>query len=378
MKILWIPHDEGTGPQRGPRIFEELAQRHEVHTVRWRSLRFFQGNAAAVSTTDRGVILHDFPLRIPGGTTLSFLTSLNTRLYSQLLERLVRRERFDVVVGSPVAHPPQGVPLVYDMCDDHASYWEHHRSKRHIAATIRHLEAEWVRRSAHIVVIGATLRSTVRERYAFLSPEHVSIVPNPVAIRRFRNLPTEQDARSAFDLPSHIPIITIMASFSEFSGLKMLLNAFHRMQHRESLLVIAGEGKTLAAARAHAKRLGLGSSVRFLGWVLPDRIPFLLAATTVGVVPHHRSPFTEAACPLKLLEYLAAGCRVVATNLTEVRTLTLPNTLLVEDTAEAVAKGLERAVTLGRPPLVPEDALRPFDTPNVVSQYEHILKNASS
>jgi teichuronic acid biosynthesis glycosyltransferase TuaH len=44
-------------------------------------------------------------------------------------------------------------------------------------------------------------------------------------------------------------------------------------------------------------------------------LPGLVAAADVGLIPHVRSPLTEAMSPLKLYEYLAAGLPVAATEL---------------------------------------------------------------
>ena len=61
-----------------------------------------------------------------------------------------------------------------------------------------------------------------------------------------------------------------------------------------------------------AERLRRGSTI-WLGSVEPEKVPGLLKAATVGLLPHLDNDFTRSMDPMKVLEYLAAGLRVVST-----------------------------------------------------------------
>ena len=72
----------------------------------------------------------------------------------------------------------------------------------------------------------------------------------------------------------------------------------------------------------------------------------LIRVADVGLIPHVRSPLTEAMSPLKLYEYLAGGLPVVAANLRPVRGVD-PRVTLVDDGA-AYPDAVRAALELGR------------------------------
>jgi glycosyltransferase involved in cell wall biosynthesis len=63
------------------------------------------------------------------------------------------------------------------------------------------------------------------------------------------------------------------------------------------------------------------ANVQWVGARRFEELPPYLAAMDVGLVPYNHSPFNEASFPLKTLEYLAAGVRVVASDLPAIRWL---------------------------------------------------------
>ncbi len=75
-------------------------------------------------------------------------------------------------------------------------------------------------------------------------------------------------------------------------------------------------------------------------------MPFFFTLADVGVLPFERSPFTDDALPLKIIEYGAARKPVVATPLSELQRLELPNVLFAERNPEAWAERLETALEL--------------------------------
>ena len=62
----------------------------------------------------------------------------------------------------------------------------------------------------------------------------------------------------------------------------------------------------------------LPSNVEIRGWVAPEQAPQVIASFTIGFIPYLRNRRTEAVLPTKLVEYLAAGIRVVSSALPDV------------------------------------------------------------
>lgn len=78
----------------------------------------------------------------------------------------------------------------------------------------------------------------------------------------------------------------------------------------------------LAGPVKHEEHIGplrLVPSVHLPGHLPRPVVTGLIAAADVCLLTHRRTPLTEAMDPIKIYEYLAAGCPVIATDLTPVR-----------------------------------------------------------
>jgi teichuronic acid biosynthesis glycosyltransferase TuaH len=90
-------------------------------------------------------------------------------------------------------------------------------------------------------------------------------------------------------------------------------------------IVVAGPRADRAAdASARLDRFLTQPSVDYRGVLDPGELPALLETVTVGITPYADTDFNRASFPLKTLEYLASGIRVVATDLPAVRRLGTP------------------------------------------------------
>lgn len=77
-------------------------------------------------------------------------------------------------------------------------------------------------------------------------------------------------------------------------------------------LMIVGGGPGIDRVLAHARRLRVADRITVTGPLPPDRASACLVGATVGVAPYpRREPFYF--CPLKIVDYLAAGLPVVST-----------------------------------------------------------------
>ncbi len=89
-------------------------------------------------------------------------------------------------------------------------------------------------------------------------------------------------------------------------------------------------------------------NVHFHGWVPREETNRVIAAADAGLVPHVRTPLTEAMSPLKLYEYLAAGLPVAAADLPPIRGV--DERVVLGPVGGDLAPAVRRALELGHAP----------------------------
>ncbi len=134
-----------------------------------------------------------------------------------------------------------------------------------------------------------------------------------------------------------------------------LLSELARTGHRPRTLVIGG-GPGAARLLAAADHTGLGDQLVVTGALTPDAASHLLSEAVIGLAPYPRqSPFYF--CPLKVVDYLAAGLAVVSTDQGDIAGLVGSAGIVIDDPdddralAEAVRVLLDdddRRVAMGR------------------------------
>jgi glycosyltransferase involved in cell wall biosynthesis len=166
-------------------------------------------------------------------------------------------------------------------------------------------------RLAHAVVANAgavkdhLIEEGVRE-------EKISVIYNGLELTRFNLNGSAGDALSRLNLEQvrGRPIVTMVANFEyRIKDHPMLLRAAQRVIREvpEALFIIAGEGELREETERLAAELGLQDACLFIGRCAS--VPDLLAASDVCVLSSQAEGFSNS-----ILEYMAAGRAVVATN----------------------------------------------------------------
>ncbi len=126
---------------------------------------------------------------------------------------------------------------------------------------------------------------------------------------------SREQARAKFNLPSDRRFITIVANLrNPVKDHPMFLRAVARVRAAvpDAAFVIAGEGELMPSLQALAAELGIADDVHFIGRC--DDVGTLLFASDIGVLSSKAEGFANA-----ILEYMAAGLPVVATDAGGVR-----------------------------------------------------------
>ena len=142
-----------------------------------------------------------------------------------------------------------------------------------------------------------------------------------------------------------------VGSFKEWDGLEDLVEALaFAAKERPGLRVaLVGQGPRLETVKALAAARGLEENLLFLGAKGMQETAEIINASEIGLAPYNVSRSRKGEfkkygyyfSPLKVIEYMACGKAVVATDYELVRRLLPPGNALVK---EGDAKGLARAL----------------------------------
>lgn len=79
-------------------------------------------------------------------------------------------------------------------------------------------------------------------------------------------------------------------------------------------LWIIGSGSYLAHLKEQVESLGISRSVKFFGWKKQDELLKLVSQSDYAIIPHIRSPHTDATLPHKIFQYMYAGIPILSSD----------------------------------------------------------------
>jgi glycosyltransferase involved in cell wall biosynthesis len=142
----------------------------------------------------------------------------------------------------------------------------------------------------------------------------LTVVPNGVHIPQ--GCPQgREESRQELGLEGRV-VLGFVGSFQPWHRVDLLIGAASALAPSMPIhLLLIGDGFAREAAVAEASRLEISERITFTGHVIPSRLPRMLAACDVGVLPGSN----DYGQPMKLMEYAAAGIPAVAPDLPPVR-----------------------------------------------------------
>lgn len=261
-----------------------------------------------VITLREGLAESEAALRDQGSRIARFpARSFGDLRRARALLRFVRAERFDLLhahlvrstVLAGLAGRYTGTPVVATL----------HNTKRTADLALRAAE-RWALRSADRVI--AVGWETARAHQKALG-RPIDVIPNAVATLH----PLEPDERAAvrreLGVPDHTPLVIAVGRIVAQKAPLDLVRAFAQVRTSgpAPALWIIGRGRLEEDLAREVERLRLGDRVRLLG--LRSDVPRLLGAGDLYVSASHWEGM-----PVALLEAMAVGLPVVATNVGDV------------------------------------------------------------
>lgn len=195
-------------------------------------------------------------------------------------------------------------------CDDDET-----QSNRFTAAWQRAIFAFWQHALLRLAV-GVTTNTPYLARLAQRAgARRVVVVPNGVALDRFRAPPAHVSAalRASLGLTGRRVVAYAGTLALQNHPVDLLVDAFARVAatHPDAVLMLIGGGEDLPTLQEAVRQRGLADRVYFTGHVTHQATAALLGLADLSVDPVRDDPVARARSPLKIFESMALGVPVV-------------------------------------------------------------------
>jgi glycosyltransferase involved in cell wall biosynthesis len=230
------------------------------------------------------------------------------------------------------------------------------------------------------IVVGAWQRHLLEEEG--VSSDSIVRIPNAVPVAELRRRAAEGPSRAELGIPEDAIVVIEVARLAPQKGQTTVLRTVAALREKfgDVRAVFVGEdvgdGSTEREAKREAEELGAADWAMFLG--RRDDVPGLLALSDLSVLPS-----AGEGLPMSLIESIALGTPVIATDVGDVR-------WLIESTgagicveagdeaafAEACASAVGDAELRRRLSEAGAGAAEDFDAPLMVERYERVFDAA--
>ena len=342
----WQPEQPGNGLDR---VYHALATHLPEVGVDVQGL--VAGSTAVAPATDERVSA----FAPPAASLLGRFRALRRAVRTQLAEAPV-----DLVVShfafhtAPVLNLIRDLPLVVHF---HGPWAQESAVEGEAPWKVRAktaLEGLVYRRAARLIVLSEAFRQVLVDSYD-IAPDRIHVIPGGTDVARFDTGVSRRTARTRLGWPTDRPTILAVRRLVPRMGLENLIAAVHDVRRAlpDLLVHIAGSGPLAPDLTARIEAEGLTDTVRLLGYVSDEALPYAYRAADCSIVP---SVALEG-FGLITAESLAAGTPALVTpvgGLPETVRGLSPALVLPDATVEGLADGMTRALTGALP--LPTDA----------------------
>lgn len=365
MTILWIPHSpfRPGSVRRDQHLIRHLKDRHRIISVTWETRRSSWIDALAegfrfYTTTSEDGRQGYHVRRIPDPTRRFRRNKreavwLNEWMFQQDVRRIIEREDVDVLITADSSYmtgfPPFDVeiPVIFDYLD--CAEW---------GSDTPH-EKTYLEQSDLVLAVSA-----LAEEQARCFNDNVEYLPNGADVQQIRRASGE-NVRRRYEL-GDATVVSLIGLMDSPYLIEAVLKARAKIPDLKCLLV--GDSGSL---RSSVADLPIADDVFvFTGPVPYEEVARYYAATDIGLYPVPGVSYDDGRSPIKVFEYTAAGCPVVAPTIREVKRLGFSNLVYASPTASAFADGIVKA---SRRRVSEDPSVEDYDWSNLAARLDQLL-----
>ncbi len=173
------------------------------------------------------------------------------------------------------------------------------------------VERLWTRSVDRLIVV--VDEALERNQGNGVDPARMVVVSNTLNVDEFESHPVDESLARSLRGPFHLLYV---GGFDLHRGIDTVLDAMPAIlnQVRDATLTLVGDGRIADDLKDQSRRLGIEEAVRFEGWQPHGRLKSYMLSADVCLVPHRRTPHTDATLPHKLFQYMYCAKAVVVSD----------------------------------------------------------------
>lgn len=173
-------------------------------------------------------------------------------------------------------------------------------------------EKVWLEKADNIICVAEEMK--VRLEAVLHKSDNIKIVPNTLNFKTF--VATQKPLPELKERFKNRFVVSFIGGIDAVRGIDYLLDAAHEIGDKipELLVLLVGEGNTLASLREKAIQLNLNEKVVFEGFKPSMNMQAYIESSDICVIPHVRSEQTDNSSPNKLFQYMYFSKPVISSN----------------------------------------------------------------
>ena len=325
-------------PSRHHYIFEELANRYEIHVAHFHVSR---GDARETR------LIIDEATQFPFTNPLLHYT-LNTPYHFHVFKKIIRSEEIDIVVaahvlaGTAVIHAAKkyDVPVIFDLKDwfpdSAAAYFKNRLMQNIVRKSVWKITQKNLEGCDRITTVSPSLVEKLKV-LGFSS----DLITNGVDINIFKPM-DGQKTRKDLGIGDEDFVIGFCGSIERWYAIDEMIRAMPvliRYRPDTKMLIVGGSLFTdyqLTLSRL-SKDLGISDHVIFTGTKPYHELPRYIAVMDACTIPLSPPQWSDIALPNKFFEYSACGKPIVMRPIPDVEQIGGPNLFVYRTQEEYIA-----------------------------------------